>query len=103
MSHGAHAPHEVARTARTRAMFREWKGADAEAARAAEIAALPAVEWKGRPLRTLQCHGTSGKGPHTANVPESMLWALLTLTEWCCVYHHGDQLSPDWVRPGGQR
>lgn len=96
MAHGAFSPHEVARTTRTRAIFREWRGEADEARRAAEIAALPLVEFKGRQLRTLRCHGTSGKGPHDANVPESMLWALIQLDRWVCVYHHGDQLAPEW-------
>jgi hypothetical protein len=57
------------------------------AVRASEIAALPVVEWKGRTLHTLRCHGTTGKGPHDTNVPESLLWSLIGLRGFCCVYH----------------
>ena len=84
---GARAPHQDARNARARAAFIEFRGeADAER-RAAEIAALPAVTWKGRTLRTIRCHGTTGKGPHDVNVPESLLWSLIGLDGFCCVYH----------------
>ena len=84
------APHEVARCERTRGFYRDARGVDAETRRAAEIDALPRAEWKGRALRTIRCHGTSGKGPHDCNVPESMLWALISLSSFYCVYHHND-------------
>lgn len=92
MSHGATAPHEAARCERTRAYYRDALGVEAEARRAAEINALPCAEWKGRQLRTIRCHGTSGKGPHDCNVPESMLWALIGLTPFYCVYHRDDAM-----------
>jgi hypothetical protein len=60
------------------------------AQRQAEIDALPSVVWKGRTLYTLRCSGTSGKGPHNVNVPLAMLWHLLSLTRFYCVYHAGD-------------
>ncbi len=59
-------------------------------AREREIAALPVVAWKGRTLYTLRCQGISGKGPHDVNVPLGMLWHLLTLQRFLCVYHAGD-------------
>lgn len=75
-------------TARAREAFRE-DASDLfeEARREAEIAALPVVEWKGRRLRTIRCHGTTGKGPHDYNVPESFLWALISLQRFTCPYH----------------
>jgi len=93
VSHGASAPHAQVRTARNRAHYLEALGPVAEAVRAAEITALPAVVWKGRPLRTLRCCGTSGRGPHDCNVPEAMLWALIGLSQFYCVYHAGDAWS----------
>lgn len=55
--------------------------------RASEIAALPTVEWKGRTLRTIRCHGETGRGPHDVHVPESLLWSLLDLQTYRCVFH----------------
>lgn len=55
--------------------------------RAREIIALPVVEWRGKRLCTIRCNGTTGKGPHDVHVPESLLWALLSLTHYRCVYH----------------
>lgn len=84
---GARAPHEVRRMATAREAFVEFRGAADAERRAREIAALPAVTWKGRTLRTIRCHGTTGKGPHDVNVPESLLWSLIGLDDFCCVYH----------------
>lgn len=84
---GARAPHAEARKARARAAFVEFRGEDAALRRQAEIDALPLVQWKGRQLRTIRCHGTTGKGPHDVNVPESLLWSLISLDGFCCVYH----------------
>jgi hypothetical protein len=64
--------------------------------RQAEIDALPAVEWKGKPLRSLRCNGISGKGPHVCNVPESMLWALIDLRSYLCPHHQQDR----WAASG---
>lgn len=75
----------------TRRQFLEFLGPDEEARRVSEIEALPTVEWKGRTLRTIRCHGTRGKGPHDMNVPESVLWALMSLQAFCCAYHYGDE------------
>ena len=55
--------------------------------RSYEIQHLPAVEWKGRTLRTITCHGTSGKGHHRVNVPESLLWQLMSVHYFMCPYH----------------
>lgn len=51
------------------------------------IDALPEVEWKGKLLRTIRCHGTTGRGPHDVNVPESLLWALLDPARYVCAFH----------------
>jgi hypothetical protein len=87
-------PHDDAVCARTRATYaaatREWGDPGWEARRAAEIAALPTVEWRGRTLYTLRCHGTRGKGPHDVHLPERVLWSLIGLTHFRCVYHAGD-------------
>lgn len=84
---GARAPHAARRKADARAAFVQLRG-DADAIqRQREIDALPVVMWKGRELRTLRCHGTTGKGPHDVNVPESLLWSLIGLDSFCCVYH----------------
>jgi len=92
-SHGANSPHQqrVLRTARR--AFLDFKGAAEYRRRAAEIAALPSIVFKGRALKVLRCHGVRGNGPHDCHVPESLLWALMALTPWCCVFHHGDQPS----------
>jgi hypothetical protein len=55
--------------------------------RAREIARLPQVEWKGRRLYTIRCHGDFGKGPHDMNVPEALLWSLRSLQFFLCPYH----------------
>lgn len=75
---------------RTRAYFTEFRGCALTDARQAQIDALPLVEWKGKRLHTLRCHGTSGKGPHNVNVPASLLWSLIDLTRWRCPFHSGD-------------
>lgn len=51
---------------------------------------LPLVTWKGKSLRTLRCNGTSGKGPHSQNVTEGQLWALIDLRHWRCAFHPAD-------------
>ena len=66
---------------------RDVLGPTLAAEREAEIAALPIVVWKGRTLKTIRCCGTTGKGPHDYNVPESTLWSLISLKEFHCVYH----------------
>lgn len=58
--------------------------------RQTEIEALPTVLWKGRMLYTLRCCGTSGKGPHDVHVPLAMVWSLIRLDPFYCVYHVGD-------------
>lgn len=60
------------------------------AIREAEIARLPTVQWKGRTLYTLRCHGTSGRGPHDVNVPLMLVWHLIDLRSFYCVYHAAD-------------
>jgi len=92
MTHGVAAPNhrQIAQARRARVAFREFRGPTAEASRATEIATLPAVVWKGKHLRTIRCHGTTGKGPHDCNVPEGLLWALMSLDRFHCVYHPRD-------------
>lgn len=84
---GARSPHGVRRRASAREVFIALRGASDAAQRQREIDALPTVAWKGRTLKTLRCHGTTGKGPHDTNVPESLLWSLIDLRGYCCVYH----------------
>lgn len=81
------ADRDVRDAARARAFFVELEGHAAAERRAAEIAALPAVVWKGKTLRTLRCTGTTGKGPHDQHVTEGQLWALISLTRWRCAFH----------------
>ncbi len=69
---------------------REMLGPERAAIRESQIAALPTVIWKGRELKTLRCCGTSGKGPHEVNLPLIVLWSLLELRRFFCVYHAGD-------------
>jgi hypothetical protein len=69
---------------------------DAEARfRAMEIGALPVVDWRGVRLRTIRCSGTSGKGPHTVNVPPSLLWALIDVRYYRCPFHANDMISSE--------
>lgn len=93
MSHGVATPqHRLDRqTVRARDAFRAFRGMEAERDRAAEIDALPSVVWKGKSLKTLRCHGTSGKGPHVCNVPEGLLWSLMALQPFFCIYHAADK------------
>ena len=37
--------------------------------------------------------GTSGKGPHDVNVPLVVVWSLISLRRFYCVYHAGDVWS----------
>lgn len=68
----------------------DMHGEEGLAKREAEISCLPRVIWKGRELCTLRCQGTSGKGPHAVNVPIAVVWALISLHKFFCVYHAGD-------------
>jgi hypothetical protein len=90
-SHQATGQHQARILRDARVIYREWRGEAAEAERAEAIAALPSVTFKGRALKVLRCHGVRGKGPHDCNVPESLLWILMDLSHFCCVFHHGDQ------------
>lgn len=96
--HGTQSPHQSRRVASARALFVEVRGEAAAAGRQAEIAALPSVVWRGRngdrpaqTLYTIRCHGRTGKGPHDCNVPESLLWSLMSIKEYYCVYHPRDR------------
>jgi hypothetical protein len=81
------ARHEDRIVWQLRAWFVETYGASDAARRAQEIAARPSVVWKGRTLRTIRCHGDYGKGPHDVHLPESVLWNLISLDHYRCVYH----------------
>lgn len=80
--------HEDRVLATAREAFEQEMGAGATARRAAAIAALPAVDWKGHTVRTIRCAGDwQGRGGHDMHVPESLLWALLDLRSFRCVFH----------------
>lgn len=80
-------PERQARRARE-LMRAEWP--ELEARREAEIAELPTVDWKGKRLYKLRCTGVSGKGPHLVNVPEALLWHLISLKTYRCPFHAND-------------
>lgn len=61
--------------------------------RDAEIAALPTVEWKGKTLHTILCHGTSGRGAHVVHVPPGLLYALIEIDGYLCPYHVNDRVA----------
>lgn len=67
--------------------FTETLGYGAIRRRQLEIARLPKVDWKGLTLFTIRCDGEFGNGPHDVNVPESLLWSLISLTNFKCPYH----------------
>lgn len=94
MSHGVATPTErLDRQAlRSKAVFLDAYGPSETLRRGFEIEGLPRVTWKGKRLFTLRCQGTSGKGPHDCNVPEGLLWQLLSLRDFLCVYHAGDRV-----------
>lgn len=69
---------------------KNYLGPTRAALRQAQVEALPNITWKGRELYTLRCRGTSGKGEHNVNVPLAMVWSLLSLGRFFCVYHAGD-------------
>jgi hypothetical protein len=79
--------HEDAVLERTRAEFVKVCGPARAFLRSVAIEKLPAVEWKGRMLRTIRCQGDFGNGPHDVNVPESLLWSLISLERFTCPYH----------------
>ena len=60
---------------------REW-------IRAVQIAGLQRKQWRGRTLYGLTCRAEYGKGPHPMFVPEHVLWSLLDLRHYRCVYHN---------------
>ncbi len=78
--------HAQRSLARTKVAFREIRP-DGEAARAAEIAALPTKDWKGLPVYRLECCGDFGRGPHEVWVPEYLCWGLIDLRHFLCPYH----------------
>ena len=70
-----------------KANFLALRGGKDYARRVAEIEALATVEWRGRTLFTIRCHGDYGKGPHDVNVPESLLWNLIGVDHYRCPFH----------------
>ncbi len=92
----AHSPHELRQLQTVLLAYVEIRGEPMATVRASEIDALPLVVWKGKPLRTIRCTGTTGKGAHDCNVPESLLWALISLSDYRCPYHpRGTEASHD--------
>ena len=79
----------LARHARAQTAFVDAYGDEAACQRQAQINTLPAVEWKGKALRTIQCRGDYGKGPHGQHVPEYLLWSLIDVQYWLCPFHRG--------------
>ena len=78
--------HEERYLRHAREAFRLFRPGEEEK-RAAEIAALPQVEWKGHLLRSIRCDADTGRGPHVQHVPESLLWALFDLGYYRCPFH----------------
>lgn len=93
MSHGVSSPKSRldSQTLTAKGAFLDALGPLETLRRGFEIERLPRVMWKGKTLRTIRCCGTSGKGPHNCNVPEGLLWALIDLKDFLCVYHAGDR------------
>ncbi len=79
--------HHARALATAQALFREVRGDIAYAQREADIAALPAVDWHGQTLRTVRCHGVTGRGEHDQNLPLVMLWSLVDLNRYRCPFH----------------
>ncbi len=79
--------HEDRSLITTRDAFIEWRGVNAARQRRWEIEALPMVEWRGRTLYSLRCDADFGNGPHVVNVPERVLWSLIDVRHFRCVYH----------------
>lgn len=78
---------DLRETRKAQAAFRQTRSSSEMRARAAEIAALPTVDWKGRRLYTLRCAADFGNGPHDVNVPEYVLWSLIDLRAFRCPFH----------------
>lgn len=74
-------------TLRAREAFIEIRGRAEARVRAKQIASLPIVEWRGQQLRTIRCHGTTGRGPHDRHVPEGLLWSLIDIGRYVCPFH----------------
>lgn len=81
------AAQESAVLERMRQNFRDLCGLEAYDRRAAAIAALPQISYRGHVLHTIQCRGGFGRGAHALNVPERLLWALIDLRQFTCPYH----------------
>ena len=88
----AYGLHPDSDDSRSERFAREFMGGEWCARRQDEIDALPTKEWKGRTLYTIRCQGVRGKGPHAVHVPKSLLWQIVSLTDYFCVYHAADRL-----------
>lgn len=79
--HEERAPRDI------KTFFFELHGEAGFQRRQHEIADLPKVLWRGSVLHTVRCRGDFGRGPHDMNVPESLLWNLISVDRLLCAYH----------------
>lgn len=79
--------HNDRKLARAIEYFIELRGWEDAVVRAAEIACLPTVVWRGERLRRVLCCGTTGRGNHYQNVPDWKLWARMTVAPYYCPFH----------------
>ncbi len=93
MKKPATSSHAVDQAARSRAAFRSVMGPSAEARREEAIAALPVLHWRGQILYSLRCQNDRDR-PHTVNVAEALLWALIDLRFYHCPYHNAPEEKP---------
>ncbi len=74
-------------TARTKAAFLTLRGVAHAAARGVDIAALPSKRWSGQRVYRMTCDADFGKGPHEVWLPARVLWSLIDLQRYRCVFH----------------
>lgn len=79
--------HEARQTATARAQHRLVRGAEGEAQREMEIAALPSKDWRGHAVYRMWCGGDFGNGPHEVWLPARVLWSLIDLGHYRCAFH----------------
>lgn len=81
------ASHQDVRNARAQAAFLALRGAEDHERRRLEIKSLETSAWRGHTVYAIRCNGTTGKGPHTVNVPEALLWSLISFEAYRCPFH----------------